>query len=65
MVEIGEKVIVPSTVIKDMRSKWSELQEFIKKHHHPNIVVVKRVINLLNDNAVTLQKISVKKYKHL
>ncbi len=35
-----------------MCSKWSELQEFVEKHH-PNNVVANRAINLFNDNAMS------------
>ncbi len=47
-----EEVTIPSAVIKDMCSKWSELQEFVEKHH-PNKVVANSAINLFNDNAMS------------
>lgn len=50
--EEEEEVTIPSAVIKDMCSNWSELQEFVGKHH-PNKVLANRAINLFNDNAMS------------
>lgn len=49
--EKGEEIT--STQIKEICSKWSEVQEFIEKHHR-NKVVTNWVINILNDNAISL-----------
>ncbi|XP_066978517.1 tigger transposable element-derived protein 1-like isoform X3 [Macrobrachium rosenbergii] len=43
---------ITSAQIKDICSKWSEVQEFIEKHH-PDKVVASRAINILNDNAMS------------
>ncbi|KAM6448559.1 uncharacterized protein PHA67_020759 [Liasis olivaceus] len=43
---------VSSDVIKSIMEKWNECQDFFEKHH-PNITVTNRVLNLMNDNAVS------------
>ncbi|KAM6451670.1 uncharacterized protein PHA67_018236 [Liasis olivaceus] len=43
---------VSSDVIKSIMEKWNECQDFFEKHH-PNITVMNRVLNLMNDNVVS------------
>ncbi|KAM6468469.1 uncharacterized protein PHA67_007400 [Liasis olivaceus] len=43
---------VSSDVIKSIMEKWNEYQDFFEKHH-PNITVMNRVLNLMNDNVVS------------
>ncbi|XP_044137796.1 tigger transposable element-derived protein 1-like [Bufo gargarizans] len=50
--EEEEREEVSSDAIKSIMQKWNECHDFFEKHH-PNITVVNRVLNLMNDNVVS------------
>nr|XP_057925930.1 tigger transposable element-derived protein 1-like [Doryrhamphus excisus] len=55
---------VPSSLIKDMFAKWSDVQSFVEKHH-PNKAVASRLCNMFNDSALShFRQILKRRYKH-
>ncbi|GCC31773.1 hypothetical protein chiPu_0010234 [Chiloscyllium punctatum] len=50
--EEEEREDVSSVQIKDICSKWSEVQAFVERPH-PNKTVTNRAVNILNDNVVS------------
>ncbi|GCC24859.1 hypothetical protein chiPu_0003262 [Chiloscyllium punctatum] len=50
--EEEEREDVSSVQIKDICSKWSEVQAFVERHH-PNKNVTNRAVNSLNDNVMS------------
>lgn len=43
---------MPSSVIKNICSKWSEVQSFVEKYH-PNKVAASSVVGMFNDNVLS------------
>ncbi|XP_060679998.1 tigger transposable element-derived protein 1-like [Hemiscyllium ocellatum] len=63
--EEEEKEDVSSVQIKDICSKWSEVQAFVERHH-PNKTVTNRAVNILNDNVMShFQKILQQRKKQV
>lgn len=46
-----EPVTVSTARIKEICSKWADVEDFIV-NHHPNKLVANRAVNLMNDNAM-------------
>ena len=42
---------IPSSLIKEICAKWSDVQRFVEKYH-PDIVVANRATSFFNDNAM-------------
>ncbi|XP_060681089.1 uncharacterized protein LOC132815825 [Hemiscyllium ocellatum] len=50
--EEEEREGVSSVQIKDICSKWSEVQAFVERHH-PNKTMTNRAVNILNDSVIS------------